>query len=154
MIRLNLLVEGESEETFVNQVLRLHLAEVGVMVCARMVTTSRNLGRAGRGGVTNYGKIRSDLSRWMKEDQGGDVRFSTMLDRHGLPPGFPGLSGVGVARHRNAYEDVVFLEKEFSGDIHDHRFIPYLQLHEFEGTSPNARREAPARSQPQSGRRW
>jgi hypothetical protein len=32
----------------------------------------------------------------------------------------------------DAYERVEFLEKAFADDIQDNRFIPYLQLYEFE----------------------
>ena len=43
-IRLHCIVEGQTEEAFVNQVIRPHLAERSIWVCARQVLTSRRRG--------------------------------------------------------------------------------------------------------------
>ncbi len=43
-IRLHFIVEGQTEETFVNQTLRPHLANISIWVKARCVMTSRKRG--------------------------------------------------------------------------------------------------------------
>jgi hypothetical protein len=53
-----------------------------------------------------------------------------MFDLYALPNDFPGYEKASSIR--DPYEKVSTLEKAFSDDINDNRFIPYIQLHEFE----------------------
>lgn len=129
-VRMNFIVEGQTEETFVNQVLRPHLATISVWCSARCVMTSRKRGIKHRGGVTNYKLPRIDITTWMKEDRNPDARFTTMFDLYGIPEDFPAFDE--ARRLTNSYERVKVLECALSEDISDHRFIPYIQLHEFE----------------------
>jgi len=50
MVRLNIIVEGQTEETFINKILRPHLGDFNVFVTARRVETGRNRGKIFRGG--------------------------------------------------------------------------------------------------------
>jgi hypothetical protein len=130
MIRLHLIVEGQTEELFVRTVLAPHLGAFDVSVDARRVEMSRQRGHIFRGGLIDYGRVARDISRWLKEDQNRDVRFSTMFDLYALPDDFPAFD---AARKLNdPYARVEMLEKEFAASIGDMRFIPYIQLHEFE----------------------
>jgi hypothetical protein len=130
IIRLHLIVEGQTEEAFVNEILRPHLANLNVMADAHMITTNRKYGRLGRGGNLRYDYVRQDLGLWMKQERKGDVRFTTMIDLYRLPKDFPGY---GESQQMvDAYERVQALENAFSTDINDDRFVPYIQLHEFE----------------------
>lgn len=132
-IRLNLIVEGPTEESFVKHALREHLSERQVWVAARSVYTSRSGPRWYRGGMTTFVRARDDLLRWMKQDRRDDVRFSTMFDLYRLPADFPGMD---EPREADPYTLVERLESRLSeairSEIDDGRFIPYLQLHEFE----------------------
>jgi hypothetical protein len=133
MRRLNFVVEGQTEEAFVNSVFRPHLGSFDIVATARCVTTRRDRRRPDivhRGGLPDYGKARRDLERWMAED--GGAAFTTMFDLYALPEDFPGFD---EARRRNdPYERVTFLEAALAADLGpgEHRLIPYLQLHEFE----------------------
>ncbi|MCY4546220.1 MAG: DUF4276 family protein [Gemmatimonadetes bacterium] len=127
---MNFIVEGQTEETFVNQVLRPHLETFSVGCSARCVETSRKRGRKYRGGITDFKLPRKDINAWMREDKNPDVRFTTMFDLYGLPQDFPGYGD--AAGLSNAYERVRVLENALSEDISDRRFVPYIQLHEFE----------------------
>ncbi len=130
MIRLNVIAEGQTEETFVNRVLAPHLADFDVFATVHCITTSRRYGRLHRGGVLNYLKVRNDLERWMKQDRNAEARFTTLIDLYGLPQSFPGYS---QSRHlQDVYEIVELIEGEVAKDLGDRRFIPYIQLHEFE----------------------
>lgn len=129
-VRLHFIVEGQTEETFVNRVIVPHLAMLSIWAKVRCVMTSRKRSIKHRGGITNYKLPRKDINQWMKEDNNPDVRFTTMFDLYGLPEDFPGYDEVG--RPMNAYERVGRLEAALREDISDHRFIPYIQLHEFE----------------------
>jgi hypothetical protein len=131
MRRLNFVVEGQTEEAFVNRVLRPHLGLFDVVATARCVTTRRDRRRPDivhRGGLPDYGKARRDLERWMAEDAG--ALFTTMFDLYALPEDFPEFTE--ARRLIDPYERVAFLEAALAADLADHRLIPYLQLHEFE----------------------
>jgi len=127
MIRLNITVEGQTEETFINQVIAPHLAFYNVFVAARRVETEKG---GSRGGMTTYQKAKNDLLRWMKEDQHTEVRFTTMFDLYALPNDFPYFDN--AYKKSDPYEKITAIETSFKEDINDYRFIPYIQLHEYE----------------------
>lgn len=129
-IRLHFIVEGQTEETFVNQILRPHLAELFIWADARCVMTGHKRGIKHRGGISSYAKAKSDIRAWMREDQNRDARFTTMFDLYGLPTDFPGYGD--AVRIPDPYRRVEILEGALRDDISDWRFIPYFQLHEFE----------------------
>jgi len=127
MIRLNITVEGQTEETFINQVIAPHLAFYNVFVAARRVETEKG---GSRGGMTTYQKAKNDLLRWMKEDQHTEARFTTMFDLYALPNDFPYFDN--AYKKSDPYEKITAIETSFKEDINDYRFIPYIQLHEYE----------------------
>ncbi|HEX5416857.1 MAG TPA: DUF4276 family protein [Chloroflexota bacterium] len=139
MVRVHLVVEGQTEETFVRKVLAPYLGSCRVFVDARSVETSRHHSKVYRGGVLDYGRVRRDLERWMRQDDHGDCHFSTMVDLYHLPEDFPRLEE--ARKQQNPYDRIKILEDGFRQDIDHPRFIPYIQLHEFEALllcDPNA----------------
>ncbi|MEW5954159.1 MAG: DUF4276 family protein [Bacillota bacterium] len=128
MIRLNIVVEGATEETFVRDVLAPYWGAKGIFATARSVETNRKKGCVFRGGGRNYEKVRRDVVNWINQDH--DAYCTTMFDLYGLPANFPGKSSIGPIWP--AYDRVRYLEDAFAGDIDSNRFIPYIQLHEFE----------------------
>lgn len=54
-----------------------------------------------------------------------------MIDLYGIHAGFPGLADAEKMR-RLPLKRVEHLEQAFAADIGDPRFIPHIQLHEFE----------------------
>ncbi len=129
-VRLNFIVEGQTEEAFVNRTLLPHLADRSVFASARSVMTSRKRGAKHKGGLSSYTKAKSDITAWMNEDRNADARFTTMFDLYALPTDFPGYGDARQAQ--DPYERVRALEDALREDIPDPRFIPYIQLHEFE----------------------
>ena len=129
-IRLHFIVEGQTEETFVNETLRPHLEKLSIWASARCVETSRKGGVKHRGGIRSYAKVKKDLDNWLKEDQNEDARFTTMFDLYALPTDFPGYGD--AARISDPYHRVETLEDALRDDVSDCRFVPYIQLHEFE----------------------
>jgi len=75
-------------------------------------------------------KPRWDITTWIKEDSNNDVWFTTMFDLYALPDDFPGYAEAQQAAA--PCKKVAELEKKLSEDINCPRFIPYIQLHEFE----------------------
>ncbi len=130
-IRLHFVVEGQTERDFVKDTLGPHFADHSISVYARCVETSRSRGRKFSGGIPNYHKTKRDIERWMKEDQNSDARFTTMIDFYALPDDFPGYADAKKL-HDDPYSRVGVLEDALRKDISDWRFVPYIQLHEFE----------------------
>jgi hypothetical protein len=132
MIRLHITAEGQTEQAFAKAVLAPHLAQFSVFVDARCVLTSRDKRAAKeyRGGLLSYDKAKKDIQTWLKEDSRAECRFTTMFDLYALPNDFPGY--VSAQRETDKYERVEMLERAMTQDVNDSRFVPYIQLHEFE----------------------
>lgn len=127
-VRLYLIVEGETERTFAERALKPYLSELQIDVRPSLVLTNPKLGA--KGGSISYARVEKEIRNRMKEDSGPDARFSTMLDFYALPSEFPGYKESMTGD--NPVRRVVRIEEEFARQFGDSRFLPYLQLHEFE----------------------
>lgn len=126
--RLNFIVEGQTEETFVNRIITPHLASYSISVSVRCVTTGRKKGRVFRGGMPSYQKLRNDIIGWLSEDK--QAYLTTFFDFYGLTNDFPGYK---QALSKTTIEQkFTCLEESLSKDINNNRLIPYIQIHEFE----------------------
>jgi hypothetical protein len=132
IIRLHITAEGQTEQAFVKNVISPHLAAFNIFTDARSVLTSKDkkAHKEYRGGLIHYQKARADIVSWLKEDQHSECRFTTMFDLYALPDDFPGYAE--AAKLNDPYARVLTIENAFTQDIDDRRFIPYIQLHEFE----------------------
>jgi Domain of unknown function (DUF4276) len=138
LIRLHAIVEGPTEEAFVNEVIAPELWAHNIFVDVHSITTRRTPMRVFRGGWGSYEKLAGDLTLWMRQDSGPECWFTTMIDLYGLPADFPGYEACrAIAEPRKRVE---CLEVRFARDIEQRlpelgaarRFIPNIQLHEFE----------------------
>jgi hypothetical protein len=130
MTRLYVLVEGPSEEGFVDEVLGPHLNARAVWTYPIVVETSRDIYGRKRKGGGQWRRWKDDLLRLCKGQAAFDVRVTTMFDLYGLPKDFPELS-----KHAHVSDTrtrVQLLECAMATAIGDRRLIPYLQRHEFE----------------------
>lgn len=130
MIRLHFVVEGQTEETFVNEVLAPELSLLNIFPDVRCVQTGRKHGNVHKGGMTSYIKLKNDLKRWLKQDGHADARFTTMIDYYALPNDFPCYEE--SRKQKDSKKQIEILENGFQKDIGDYRFLPYLQCYEFE----------------------
>ncbi|MBF0568950.1 MAG: DUF4276 family protein [Nitrospirae bacterium] len=119
MVRLNITVEGNTEKSFVRKTLAPYLGDFGVYAKVRAVD-----------GFGRYMAIKMDVMSWLKEDRGSDCRFTTMFDLYPIRKDIPGLKN--AMKEKDKYKQVEVLEKAIAQDLNDPRFIPYIQLHEFE----------------------
>jgi hypothetical protein len=127
-IRLNITTEGQTEFRFVKDVLYNHLQPFGIFCGQRSVLTSKEYKK--RGGMTTYTNAKKDILQWLKQENSDDRIFTTMFDFYALPKDFPDYAK--VQKLTDPYDKVNCIEKAFAEDINDKRFIPYIQLHEFE----------------------
>lgn len=129
-IRLNITAEGQTEEKFVKNTLAMYLGKFNISTDVRRVLTSKDKRKSYRGGLISYEKAKKDIETWLKEDSSSESRFTTMFDLYGLPNDFPEYKK--IKNITNPYDKVAALEKAMKEDIDDYRFIPYIQLYEFE----------------------
>lgn len=136
MVRILILVEGQTEETFVRDILCPYFLPRDKIVIPKIVTTKRvKKGYQFKGGISKYSKIKNDLLRLINDSDAKAI--TTFLDFYGLPDDFPGKSSIPQG---DCFSRVIYLQNEFQKDIGNHRFIPFLTLHEFEAylfTSPS-----------------
>jgi hypothetical protein len=132
MVRLYLFAEGQTEQTFADTVLKPHLAKMEVYLHpALLVAHGKKKGIVHRGGGRKYLPMKKDVQRLLKQEKGSDVFFTTMIDLYAIPAEFPGLAEAEKLRHLPD-KRVEALEQAFAKDIGDGRFVPYIQLHEYE----------------------
>ncbi len=132
MARLYLFAEGPTELTFADAVLKPHLGNLGVyMHPPVLIAHAKKKGRVHRGGGRKYTPMKNDIQRFLAQEKGSDVFFTTMIDLYAIHADFPGLDEAEKLRHMPD-KRVEALERAFAKDIHDDRFVPYIQLHEYE----------------------
>jgi hypothetical protein len=132
MVRLYLFAEGRTEQTFANTVLKPYLAAWSVYLHKPvLVAHARKKGKTHRGGGRKYTPLRNDILRFMRQEKEANVYFTTMIDLYGIHGDFPGLTETKPLLHV-PYERVQVLERAWQNDIADVRFIPFIQMHEFE----------------------
>jgi Domain of unknown function (DUF4276) len=126
MKRVIIICEGTTEKEFCNNVLAPYLFHYEIFIQAPLIKRSM-------GGIVRWSILKKEIEIHLLE-QG--VIVSTLIDYYGLYQKykFPKWAeGEGVV-DKNSRMD--FLETAMKEDIAEsirHRFIPYLQLHEFEG---------------------
>jgi hypothetical protein len=132
MERLYLFAEGQTEQTFADIALKPHLAAMGVYLRNPvLITHAKKKGKVHRGGGRKYLPMKHDIQRFLSQEKGGDVFFTTMIDLYAIHAEFPGLDQAEKLRNMPERR-VEFLEQAFGDDIGDRRFLPYIQLHEYE----------------------
>ena len=139
MARLFIHVEGETEETFVNEALAPHLYGFGYQkVSARLLGNSRNRDR--RGGIKGWNSVRNDIIDHLKEDPA--CLATTMVDYYALPKtgqgAWPGRAEAGLRPFPQKPQTVqaalhANVCAELGNGFDPRRFVPYVMMHEFEG---------------------
>ncbi len=128
MNRVRVLVEGQTEESFVTKVIAPHLTNRGVYIYPILFRA--------RGGSFRYPRARKEIGNSLKEDR--NLFCTTLVDFYGMPPDWPGRSQANS--HSDTGEKARVVEqalladvRQLMGDSFDAvRFIPYVQMHEFE----------------------
>src|SRR5690242_17307422 len=114
MARLLVHVEGETEETFVNELLSEYLLGKGYeRVSARLLGNSRL--RVRRGGIRAWSSVKKDILLHLKQDQ--QCIATTMVDYYGLPrsgdrawPGRAKAGSLAFAEKAKVVESALFAE--------------------------------------------
>lgn len=131
MSRLLVHVEGQTEETFVNEVLAPHLYEHGYLsVGARLLGNARL--RSSRGGIKSWDTVRRDIDRHLRSDPG--CIATTMVDYYALPDNWPGRKlAEGLPFEQRGTHVANLISEDFRENcMHSSQFEPFVLMHEFE----------------------
>ena len=128
--RVLILVEGQTEERFVKDVLGPAFFDKELFFHPTILVTKRvKDGPNFKGGVTNFAKFRNDAQRLL--NSAGDALVTTLLDYYGLPPDFPGMNS--RPQHGAPVQRVAHVETAVAQNFGTpSNFMPFLALHEFE----------------------
>jgi len=127
--RVLILVEGQTEERFVKDVLGPAFLARQLFITPTLLVTKRvKNGPDFKGGVTTFGKFQNDAKRLLSIPGGALV--TTLLDYYGLPEDFPGMK---TRPNASAVQRVTHVERAIAESFGaPDNFTPFLALHEFE----------------------
>jgi hypothetical protein len=126
MSRLCILVEGQTEEAFVRELLVPHYARLGRFITPIIVSTSPGY----KGGVVSYAKVKPQIVRLCRQDS--DAFVSTMFDLYALPTDFPGKATSAYPANGTGHQKAAFLEAQLRQDIGQPNFLANLMVYEYE----------------------
>ncbi|MEL4357919.1 MULTISPECIES: DUF4276 family protein [unclassified Luteococcus] len=128
MKQIALVVEGQTEELFVREVLAPQLAARGIFLTPFIPVTSQTAHGRHKGGArwSGYRKLANKLAH-----EGHWHRIGVLLDLYGCPSDAPGRQGAGSGReyHRELMDS---LAQDLNAGGQRARILPHVFLHEFE----------------------
>jgi len=121
-----IIVEGQTEEEFVNKSLRSYFNKFEIYdVRAILVETSPGH----KGGALTFDRFKRDIEKLLKSQH--DIVVTSLIDFFRLRTDFPKYEEAQSIIDKQTR--VKFLEDAVAERINNQRLIPYIQLHEFEG---------------------
>lgn len=126
MKRLIIVCEGETEQAFCNDVLRSHFLSRDILIEAPTIKHSN-------GGIVAWDTLKKQIVKHLNE---GDCIVSMLVDYYRIRDSYHFPGWMEAKGKSNLYERIRYLFEQMSLDMDEKlrpRFIPYIQLHEFEG---------------------
>lgn len=131
MIRVHVICEGQTEEAFVNNLLLEPLMAQGIQLIPALI------GKPGhKGGNFKFQRLLPDVRNRLMNDR--QAYCTTFFDFYGLPEEFPGknvcLPTASISEKAEAVQHALVekLTEALGVDVM-RRFIPFVQMYEFEG---------------------
>ncbi len=127
MKRVIMICEGPTEQAFAKTNLQIPLLHKNIILHPSLI-------KASRGGIVKWVKLKEQIEVTLKAEP--DAYVTTFIDYYGMYAKyeFPGWAAAHNIADKN--DRITALEQAMLNDITpdlQRRFIPYLQLHEFEG---------------------
>ena len=119
--------EGPTEESFINEVLYPYFFNIGIAVYPIICTTKRTATKKYKGGVSDYSKIKKELTMLCKQHPNEYV--TTMFDYYAMPENTPGID----CTEPDIHERIKQIEQTINADIAQRNCNFHFMLHEFEG---------------------
>ncbi len=127
--KILILVEGLTEEKFVTDLLSPYFIQQKLYIIPKIIDTRIVPGGKNyKGGFVKYSVLKRELQNLLGDSSA--VSVTTMIDYYKFPGNI--FLEEKSQKFTNPYDRVSYIEHKFSEDINHSRFIPYLQLHEFE----------------------
>jgi len=131
MNRVRVLVEGQTEQAFIRDILRPHFDPRQIFLHAFKFRR--------QGGITPYERAKEVILRSLEEDR--DLICTTMVDFYGMPEDWPGRKQANRCRictekafiiEAGILKDIVEQFEQSGKSFNPNRLMPYVQMHEFE----------------------
>ena len=119
--------EGPTEETFINEVLYPYFFNIGIVVTPIICATKRTRLKKYKGGVSDYNKIKNELTILCKSHSNEFV--TTMFDYYAMPSNTPGIDN----QDPDIIKRIEAIEATVDSDIGMKNCSFHFMLHEFEG---------------------
>lgn len=126
MKRVIIICEGETEREFCQKLLAPYFIHKNIYLQSPLIKRSM-------GGVVRWGILKKEIENYLRES---DVLVTMFIDYYGLYSKYQFPGWEASLAIQNKYDRMDYLERAMKEDINPNvqpRFIPYLQLHEFEG---------------------
>ena len=120
--RILILVEGQTEERFIKDVVSPYLLGFNLAIIPTIVETKKLVGAPSHKGGGDFSKFKADVLGLLGDTHASAV--TTLYDFYGFPK-IPDLTDT-------IYQDIQQLETAIASVFNNKRFKPYLQRHEFE----------------------
>lgn len=125
---LNILVEGQTEKEFVSSLIYPYMLNTHGIDNIRTITIETSPGYKG-GDVRYQARYKTNILRILRGRE--EMIVTSLVDYYRLRTDFPNYNDSRLLP--TAVQRVSLIEQGCLDDIADERFIPYIQLHEFEG---------------------
>ena len=130
MKRVCIVCEGQTEETFVRDVLAPAFYHLGLNLIPEMVETSPGH----KGGALKYDRVKRHLRNTLRQSSAPVV--TTLFDLYRLNSDFPSFAASqaqpDLSRRLNVLKQALHADVVAEADCQPERFIPYIQPYEFE----------------------
>ncbi|MFL9485022.1 DUF4276 family protein [Chitinophagaceae bacterium LWZ2-11] len=113
------IAEGTTEVEFIETSLRHYFIGKGI----------NDIRAIGMGGSNSYFRYHHDVTTFLKRER--DIIVTSLIDFFRLPNDFPGYAD--AKKLNGGQQQIEFIERKVEVHINNQRFVPYIQLHEFEG---------------------
>lgn len=123
-VNIAISVEGQTEESFIKNILAPYLFQRNIYIEPIMVVTKRIANKSFKGGMITFEKAIRDISKLLSPKY--DI-VTTFYDYYGLNKDF-----FPESICRDTYKNIELIEQKMASHINNGKFIPYVQLHEFE----------------------
>ena len=127
MIRTIIICEGETEQEFCKTVLYPHFLNIAIHIQAPLIKKSM-------GGIVNWFELKKQINMHLKSDKSAYVTL--LIDYYGIQEKHEFPNWEEAEKEPNKNRRMSLLENAMVEEIDStirNRFIPYIQLHEFEG---------------------
>ena len=127
MNRIIIICEGQTEQEFCNTLLQRYFSTYGITLQVPLIKKTM-------GGIANWNVLKREIETYLRREK--DVLVTTLIDYYGIKNShdFPLWAEKQAIADKSQRLDE--LEAAMLADVDANlrpRFVPYLQLHEFEG---------------------